>query len=251
MAPSPGRFKRAGPVALRGVLLGSCVRASDWGRAMRETGLWVRVWDGPIRLFHWGVVVLVFTSWLTQYEGWMQAHEIAGYTMFAALLFRLAWGAVGSDTARFSHFVTSWRAAARHLAQALHREPDRQVGHNPAGGWMVLLLITLLFGETLSGLYVANDVADEGPLTQLTPAPIANAITALACLDPQDEAILAALARSLQDPSPLVRRMALGGLGEIGPAAKAAIPALAKALKDKDENVRKATAEALERIRTK
>ena len=43
---------------------------------------------------------------------------------------------------------------------------------------MVLLLVLLLLGETLSGLYVANDVADEGPLTELTPASIANAITA-------------------------------------------------------------------------
>jgi cytochrome b len=61
----------------------------------------------------------------------------------------------------------------------LRREPDRQAGHNPAGGWMVLVLLALLFGETLSGLYVANDVANQGPLTELVPARIANTITAL------------------------------------------------------------------------
>jgi len=86
---------------------------------------------------------------------------------------------VGSETTRFFRFVASPRAAARHLACVLRREPDRQAGHNAAGGWMVLLLLVLLLGETLSGLYVANDVADEGPLTELTPVPIANTITAL------------------------------------------------------------------------
>ena len=65
------------------------------------------------------------------------------------------------------------------LQDAAGQRRDRQAGHNPAGGWMVLLLLALLFGETLSGLYVANDVADQGPLTELIPARIANTITAL------------------------------------------------------------------------
>ena len=50
------------------------------------------------------------------------------------------------------------------------REPDCQIGHNPAGGWMVLLLLLLLLAETLTGLYVANDIADVGPLTEFVPA---------------------------------------------------------------------------------
>jgi cytochrome b len=57
------------------------------------------------------------------------------------------------------------------------REPDLQIGHNPAGGWMILLLLVLLLAETLTGIYVANDVADVGPLTEITPAQVANAIT--------------------------------------------------------------------------
>jgi len=64
----------------------------------------------------------------------------------------------------------------QHLKHALLREPDQQVGHNPAGGWMVLLLLALLFAETLTGLYVANDIADVGPLTEVVPAPVADAI---------------------------------------------------------------------------
>ena len=109
----------------------------------------------------------------------MDWHAKAGYAVLALVIFRLLWGVVGSDTARFSRFVAPPLIAISHLKHALRREPDRQVGHNPAGAWMVLLLLALLLGETLSGLYVANDVADQGPLTELVPAPIANAITAL------------------------------------------------------------------------
>ena len=91
-------------------------------------------------------------------------------------LFRLAWGFLGGDTARFSRFVAPPRAVAHHLRGWLRSEPDVQVGHNPAGGWMVLLLLGLLLIETLTGVYVANDIADEGPLTEMVPAPLANAI---------------------------------------------------------------------------
>ena len=139
----------------------------------------VLVWDAPIRLFHWLVVALVTAAYVTWQLNWMIWHAWAGETLLAVLLFRLLWGLFGSETARFSHFVVSPRTAWRYLAHELRREPDRKAGHNPAGGWMVLFLLALLFGETLTGLYVANDVADEGPMTELTPAPIANAITAL------------------------------------------------------------------------
>jgi cytochrome b len=139
----------------------------------------VRVWDVPVRVFHWGVVMLVVAAYVTWRLNWMDWHGRCGYAVLALAMFRVLWGFFGSETARFARFLAAPRAAARHLSHAFDREPDRQVGHNAAGGWMVLLLVLLLLGETLSGLYVANDVADEGPLTGLTPAAIANAITAL------------------------------------------------------------------------
>ena len=98
--------------------------------------------------------------------------------LLALVLFRLLWGFFGSETARFSRFLTSPRMALQHLKYAFLREPDRQVGHNPAGGWMVLFLLALLLAETLTGLYVANDIADVGPLTGIVPAAAANAIDA-------------------------------------------------------------------------
>ena len=139
----------------------------------------VLIWDAATRLFHWLTVALVIAAYVTWRLNWMDWHAKAGDAVLTLLIFRLLWGFFGSDTTRFSRLVASPRAAARHLAHVLRREPDRQAGHNPAGGWMVLFLLALLLGETLSGLYVDNDVADEGPLTELTPASIANAITAL------------------------------------------------------------------------
>ena len=109
----------------------------------------------------------------------MDWHVRIGETLLALLLFRLLWGWFGSETARFQSFLVSPAVALRHLRHMFHREADLQVGHNPAGGWMVLLLLALMLAETLSGIYVNNDVADKGPFTDWIPASIANAITAL------------------------------------------------------------------------
>lgn len=147
--------------------------------ALRQPERKVPIWDISTRLFHWLTAALVLAAYLTWQLDWMDWHAKAGDAVLTLVTFRFLCGFFGSDTTRFAGFIASPRAALDHLAHVFRREPDRQVGHNPAGGWMVLLLIALLFGETLSGLYVADDVADQGPLTQLTPAWIANAITAL------------------------------------------------------------------------
>jgi cytochrome b len=138
----------------------------------------VRVWDLPVRLFHWLIVVLVAAAYATWRLNWMVWHGWIGDLTLALVLFRLLWGFFGSETARFSHFLTSPRIAFQHLKYIFLREPDRQVGHNPAGGWMVLLLLALLLAEALTGIYVANDIADVGPLTAIVPAPAADAIDA-------------------------------------------------------------------------
>lgn len=139
----------------------------------------VLVWDLPTRLFHWLIVVLVAAAYVTERLNWMDWHALTGEAVLALVFFRLLWGLFGSETARFRSFLASPAVAARHLHHMFRREPDLQVGHNPAGGWMVMLLLAFLLGETLSGLYVNNDVADEGPFTAWLPAWIANAITAL------------------------------------------------------------------------
>jgi cytochrome b len=146
----------------------------------RQIGLHkVLVWDSATRLFHWLTVALVIACYLSWRMNRMDWHAWTGDALLALVLFRLLWALFGSETARFATFLASPRAAALYLAQLLRRQPDRQIGHNPIGGWMVLFLLALLLGEALTGLYVANDVADEGPLTEMVPAVIADLITDL------------------------------------------------------------------------
>jgi cytochrome b len=124
----------------------------------------VRIWDAPTRLFHWALVVLVGCAWLTQELGRMELHFLCGYSILTLLLFRLAWGFAGSDTARFSRFLKSPLAALQHLAHLHHREPDTEIGHNAAGGWMVLVMLALLVLQVATGLCSNDDALAEGPL---------------------------------------------------------------------------------------
>lgn len=126
----------------------------------------VRVWDLPTRLFHWTIALLVGFSWLCAERNWMEWHLLAGYAVLTLLLFRLAWGFVGSETARFGVFLASPAAALRQFAHLARREPDHQVGHNAAAGWMVLLLLLLLGVQAVTGLFANDDVLTEGPLAE-------------------------------------------------------------------------------------
>lgn len=126
----------------------------------------VTVWDVPTRLFHWAIVLLVGFSWLSYRLNWMDWHMRSGYAVLTLLVFRLLWGVLGSDTARFSRFLASPRAALRHLRDLPRREPDQEVGHNPAGGWMVLGMLLLLTVQVSTGLCANDDVLTEGPFAE-------------------------------------------------------------------------------------
>ena len=126
----------------------------------------MRVWDAPTRLFHWAIVLLIVVSYVSVQRNWMQVHLLSGYTVLTLLLFRVAWGFMGSDTSRFSKFLRSPFEGFRHLAQFTRREPDTQVGHNAAGGWMVLLMLLLLGVQAGTGLFSNDDGATEGPLAK-------------------------------------------------------------------------------------
>ena len=133
----------------------------------RVPRLLMKVWDAPTRLFHWAVVLLVICSYVSQALNRMNVHMLFGYTMLTLLLFRVAWGFVGSDTSRFSKFLTSPVEGLRHLANFARREPDTEIGHNAAGGWMVLLMLLSLFVQVGTGLFSNDDVLTKGPLAHL------------------------------------------------------------------------------------
>jgi cytochrome b len=127
----------------------------------------IKVWDLPVRLFHWSIVVLIFAAWLTQELNKMDWHVWCGYAILTLLLFRLIWGFIGSDTARFTRFLKSPAAALRHLSHLRRREADREIGHNAAGGWMVLVMLALIGVQAGTGLFANDDGNTEGPLMHL------------------------------------------------------------------------------------
>jgi cytochrome b len=126
----------------------------------------MRVWDLPIRLFHWLLVLLIPASYVTMKLNKMDLHMALGHVMLALLLFRWAWGFVGSDTARFGRFLGSPLAGLRHLARIGKREPDGEVGHNAAGGWMVLAMLLLLSVQVGAGLCANDGGVNAGPLAK-------------------------------------------------------------------------------------
>ena len=147
---------------------------------VRDVPVWdVPVWDLPVRVFHWGTAALIPVLWASERWNWLGVHVWAGIALLALVLFRLMWGVVGSDTARFARFLRGPRPALAHLRGMFRHEPDHAIGHNPAGGWMVALLLLLVTAECLIGVFVNNDVADAGPLTELAPTWLLNLATDL------------------------------------------------------------------------
>ena len=124
------------------------------------------IWDLPTRLFHWLLPILIATSYISVKTNHMTIHLVSGYSMGALLIFRLAWGFLGSDTSRFGQFLKHPLKALQHLAHLHRREPDHVIGHNEAGGWMVLGLLGLLALQVLTGLSANDDGAIEGPLVK-------------------------------------------------------------------------------------
>ena len=132
----------------------------------------MRVWDAPVRLFHWALVALLLTSWISiEFANNLRIHMLAGQAMLALLLFRLVWGFVGSETSRFSHFLGNPFHAVTHLMHMTKKEPDTQVGHNAAGGWMVLVMLLVLLAQVSTGLIIADEESFiEAPLNHLVGA---------------------------------------------------------------------------------
>lgn len=114
----------------------------------------IKVWDPLIRLFHWSLVAAFAVAWLTADE-WQTVHETVGYAIMALLLFRLVWGVIGSPYARFHHFVHPPAVTLDYLKDIRHGREKRYLGHNPAGGAMVVALLASLAALTLSGWLTA------------------------------------------------------------------------------------------------
>ena len=132
-------------------------------------------WDLPTRIFHWSLVILVGTNlFLISPRGGLHTvvHFVAGYAVAGLLLFRLFWGFIGSPRSRFSDFLHRWPVVKRYIERLKRFDPPHSVGHNPLGGWMIVVLLSTLLAMIATGLLAAGRRA-AGPLAGLVPLPAA------------------------------------------------------------------------------
>jgi cytochrome b len=116
----------------------------------------VRVWDPFVRIFHWSLVSLFLIAFVTGDEiEWL--HIRVGYAIAALVALRIVWGFVGTRHARFSDFVRSPGEIAAYSRQALRFGAPRHLGHNPAGGAMVIALLAMIAGIAATGFAMTTD----------------------------------------------------------------------------------------------
>jgi cytochrome b len=110
----------------------------------------VYVWDPLVRVSHW---IVAFSALLAYYShgGLINVHRVAGYLVLLLVIARVAWGFLGTEYARFSSFVASPMHTLRYLRLLVLRKETRSIGHNPAGGAMIVTLLALLFAIGASG----------------------------------------------------------------------------------------------------
>jgi cytochrome b len=131
----------------------------------------VRIWDLPTRLFHWGLVILIGLAWWSISTRQVSLHRTVGALTAGLVVFRLWWGLFGGSTARFSDFLRgpgTVLAYARSLVSKASGPKGLSAGHNPMGGWSVVLLIVLTGTIVGLGLFaVDTDGLESGPLASL------------------------------------------------------------------------------------
>ncbi|HJS36584.1 MAG TPA: cytochrome b/b6 domain-containing protein [Burkholderiales bacterium] len=147
----------------------------------QEPLLAVKVWDLPVRLVHWALLVLVAFQIVSAKVGGrlIEWHLISGYCVLVLVLFRVLWGFAGSSSARFGGFLAPPREALRFASRLLSRRAQAYAGHNPLGGWMVLALLVSLLVQVGTGLFANDGIATEGPLAALISIELSDRLTTL------------------------------------------------------------------------
>jgi len=138
----------------------------------------VKVWDLPLRLFHWLLLIAVAAAFITIWaKSERNLHMISGYIVLALLVFRLIWGFIGGYHARFFNFVKGPSGVLSYLGtlrSGMH-DPTR-TGHNALGALSVLALLLSLLFQAVSGLFNHDDDLNEGPLRKFVSDNLADKI---------------------------------------------------------------------------
>ncbi len=124
----------------------------------------IKVWDIAVRVFHWTLVGCFVIAFISS-ENSRKLHVIFGYSVLFLVLFRIFYGFVGTKYARFSDFIYRPAQIMDYLKGLLIGRPKHYIGHNPAGGFMIIIMLLSLLSLTLTGLK-AYGVKGHGPLAK-------------------------------------------------------------------------------------
>jgi cytochrome b len=172
----------------------------------------VKVWDLFVRMFHWSLVALFVVAYATGDEV-ERVHIAAGYAIATLLALRIIWGFVGPRHARFRSFVRSPREVLAYLRDVALFKAPRHLGHNPAGGLMIVALIAMLAATCATGYMMTTDAYWGAKWVEETHEVLANATVALIAFH-----VLGVLVASFQHRENLVKAMVTGRKRERDPA---------------------------------
>jgi cytochrome b len=171
----------------------------------------IRVWDSFVRVFHWALVASFSVAWLSS-ENWDRVHAAAGYAAGALVALRVAWGFVGSPYARFAQFVRSPDTVIAHLRALKDGSERRYIGHNPAGGAMIVVLLVAMAGTAVSGWLLTTDAFWGSAVLQHVHSLLAHGVLALVVVHLAGVALA-----SLRHRENLARAMVVGVKRAAGP----------------------------------
>ena len=164
----------------------------------------IMVWDMPVRVFHWLLVICFAGAWLSsESERWAMIHYAFGYTACLLVLIRLVWGLIGTRYARFSQFLKSPKAVLEHFMAMLRGHPHHDVGHNPAGGLVMFALMLLILVIGLTGYLSVKEFL--GNFVSEAHEAVASLVLGLVIVH-----IIAAVGMSVIERQNLVRSMVTG-----------------------------------------
>ncbi len=123
------------------------------------------IWDLPLRIFHWSLVICLLGSWYTsnQDNGLIEYHLTLGYITLGLIIFRVLWGILGTTHSRFSQFIPSLAKLSLYIKNFYSSDTPSHPGHNPLGSLMVVFMLAVIFLQAVSGLFMNDDIFTSGP----------------------------------------------------------------------------------------
>ncbi|MGB1201530.1 MAG: cytochrome b/b6 domain-containing protein [Cognaticolwellia aestuarii] len=123
------------------------------------------IWDLPLRIFHWLLVLSIGASWYTsdQDNGLIEYHLLVGYFALGLIVFRILWGFLGTTHSKFIHFFPSLKKIIAYIQSFKQADPVHYAGHNPLGSLMVFFMLITILLQAVSGLFMDDDIFTTGP----------------------------------------------------------------------------------------